>query len=101
MLKEVEPQQQISLEMPIKRLSIHDVSDDVIRTKNTFRDALLLCVQLAPVPEKVVYMELGIDKGQWSRMKGGTAHFPDEKLPTLMDLCGNEVPLRWLALNRG
>ena len=31
----------------------------------------------------------------------GDAHFPVNKLITLMDLCGNEAPLMWLANSRG
>jgi hypothetical protein len=65
------------------------------------RGAIKLCAELAPVDDKVICLELKIDAGQWSRIKSGQAHFPDEKLTMLMDVCGNEVPLRWLALNRG
>jgi len=31
----------------------------------------------------------------------GQAHFPPEKITCLMDLCGNWVPLRWLAMRYG
>lgn len=44
---------------------------------------------------------LGIDPAHWSRVKVGQAHFPQERLEKLMDVCGNEVPLRWLSLRRG
>jgi hypothetical protein len=78
-----------------------DVADDIIRRLPSMRGAIKLCAELAPVDDKVICLELKIDAGQWSRIKSGQAHFPDEKLTMLMDVCGNEVPLRWLALNRG
>jgi len=46
-------------------------------------------------------MSLGIDAGHWTRISKGEAHFPQEKLNALMDFCGNEVPLIWLADRRG
>jgi len=51
--------------------------------------------------DKEVYGALGIDAGHWSRIHRGEAHFPLDKLPALMDLCGNEAPLIWLTHRRG
>lgn len=50
---------------------------------------------------KGIAMDLEIDQGQWSRIWSNGAHFPTEKLTQFMDLCNNEIPLRWLALKRG
>lgn len=33
-------------------------------------------------------------------MMSGQAYFPNNKEQALMDLCGNEIPLRWDALKR-
>ncbi len=38
---------------------------------------------------------------QFSKCKSGIAHFPPNKLRKLMDICGNRIPLRWLALHEG
>lgn len=64
--------------------------------------AIDLCVQLAGEKnDKPVYSDLGIDAATWSRIKQGEAHFPHEKFEQLMDRCGNDVPLLWLADRRG
>jgi len=44
---------------------------------------------------------LSIDKAQWSRIRAGQAHFPHDKLIALMDAMGNDIPLAWLAFQRG
>lgn len=56
--------------------------------------AIRKCVELANFEyPKEVYIPLGIDQGQWSRIWAGTAFLnPDLKFP-LMDLCGNVVPV--------
>lgn len=63
--------------------------------------AIAMCVQLSGLAEKEVYLTLGIDAGHWTRVMKGDAHFPVNKLNGLMDLCGNEAPLMWLANSRG
>ena len=63
--------------------------------------AIALCVQLSGLEEKEVYLSLEIDAGHWTRIMKGDAHFPVNKLNALMDLCGNEAPLLWLANSRG
>ena len=92
---------QNSLPLSVVRASKVDISDEVISKRSSMREALRLCAELAPIDDKVIAAELEIDPAQWSRIKSGQAHFPDEKYNDVMDICGNEVPLRWLALSRG
>lgn len=64
--------------------------------------AIKLCISLGGFEaDKQVYGALDIDAGHWSRIHRGEAHFPVDKLPALMDLCGNEAPLIWLTHARG
>lgn len=67
----------------------------------SFAGAIALCVQVSGLEEKEVYLSLEIDAGHWTRIMKGDAHFPVNKLNTLMDLCGNEAPLMWLSNSRG
>lgn len=73
----------------------------VITGIQSMTKAIQMCIDVSGRDEKFVYMDLGIDKGNWSRMMSGQAHFPHEKLEALMDLCGNDIPLQWLAWRRG
>lgn len=74
---------------------------ELVVKQRTFSGAIALCVQMSGLDEKEVYMALEIDAGHWTRIMKGDAHFPVNKLSDLMDLCGNESPLMWLANHRG
>lgn len=73
----------------------------LIQRQTTMAGAIALCVQASGLDDKEVYLSLGIDAGHWTRIMKGDAHFPVNKLGDLMDLCGNEAPLIWLANKRG
>ena len=72
-----------------------------IKKQSSFLAAINLCCSVSGLNDKQIYMELDIAAGQWTRIKSGDAHFPPNKLDELMDLCGNEIPLIWLANQRG
>jgi len=63
--------------------------------------AIHLCIHLSRLPHYAIAERLGIDKGHWTRMMQGQAHFPTNKLIDLMNLCGNYAPMQWLALATG
>lgn len=73
----------------------------VLKGITTMSGALDLCIRSSGRDPKMLYLDLAIDKGHWSRMLSGQAHFPHDKLEALMDLCGNDIPLQWLAWRRG
>lgn len=58
-------------------------------------DAVNLCIDLSRLSDEVLSSKLGIDKGHWSRMRKGRAHFPTRKRLDLMRLAGNWVPLQY------
>ena len=91
------PQAQLRL-----RQSPQDVDPKLVTAQPTLLGAIKLCVSLAGFEaDKQLYGALEIDAGHWSRITRGEAHFPVDKLPHLMDLCGNEAPLIWLTHERG
>jgi hypothetical protein len=77
------------------------VSTAVIYRQPDALSALRLSVQVSGLDEKQIYMPLGVDKAQWSRIMSGQAHFPTNKYELFMDLVGNEILLVWLAYRRG
>lgn len=83
-------------------LPLHEPVDAaVIRRLPSFMSAVDLCITAAGLEPKQAYLELSIDKAQWSRIRAGQAHFPHDKLIALMDAMGNDIPLAWLAFQRG
>lgn len=64
-------------------------------------DAVLLCIHLSKLPHEYLSKALGIDKGHWSRIVQGRAHFPTKKRIALMRLCGNYAPIQFEARSIG
>ncbi len=88
-------------ELPLPRETTM-VDHKLIEAQPSLLAAIKLCITLGGLAaDKEVYMPLAIDAGHWSRILRGEAHFPVDKLPALMDLCGNEAPMLWLLRARG
>jgi len=77
------------------------VDDILIRQCNTFLDAIHLCIHLSRRKHYSICESLGVDRGHWTRMMQGQAHFPTNKMHELMQLCGNLAPLQWLSQKVG
>lgn len=70
--------------------------EDLIRER-TFGGALILCAKAAGHDlDKELYMELEVDKGQFSRWKNDQEGVNWKKLRRLMDYCGNHAPVLWM-----
>ena len=81
-------------------LPLEPVDATIVQRQPDFKSAIKLCIQVSGKDQKGIAIDLGIDAAQWSRILGGQAHFPENKLELLMDLCGNDIPLEWLAYRR-
>jgi len=75
----------------------HEVSAEFIVSRPTLLHAMNFAQEVSGLEDKQVAGELGIDLGQWSRIKSGNAHFPTNKYPAFMRMTGNVIPLQWLA----
>lgn len=97
-----------AIDAPQERLPLRIVRDiketmednDLAKIKD-FHAAIRKCVDNSGHDDKFIAIDLDIDQAQWSRIKSGQANFPPSKIGLLMDVCGNEIPLRWLAWSRG
>lgn len=92
------------LDLPIARRPRHsggDVSDEVIARLPSKLAAIKLAQEVAGLDDQEICGALQVDPGQWTRIKNGQAHFPTNKELAFYDVCGNEIPLRWLAMQRG
>jgi hypothetical protein len=77
------------------------VDEALLRTCNTLLDAVHLCIHLSHVKHYALAEALGVDRGHWTRMMQGQAHFPTNKLGLLMEKCGNYAPMQFLAREAG
>lgn len=78
--------------------------DDVMELINelpSMTEAIRCCIRRSGLTDKQVYLELGIDGGQWSRIMNGQAHFPHDRFQDLMRICRSDLPLVWLARKCG
>jgi len=83
--------------------SMTKVADELIAELPDLRAALRACLMFSGKQLKGVAFELGIEGSHLSKMINTTEdprHFPPEKINLMMDVCGNEIPLRWLMLRR-
>lgn len=80
---------------------IEEMVTQVIEELPTMREAIRACVRHSGLTDKLIYLELGIDGGNWSRIMNGQAYFPQDKLIELMKICSNDIPLLWLAKQCG
>lgn len=87
-------------ELPMKP-PMRELDVGMVTQQPTLTGAIMLCVYISGLDDRDLAKALAIDPAQWSRIKSGQAHFPQERMNRLMDICGNEAPLIWLASRRG
>lgn len=93
------PQQ--PLQLRVVREVKETLSDEQVIQIPSLTRACFKCIEESGLQDKSICIELDIDPGVLSRARTGQAHFPPDKIDVLMDLCGNEIPLRWQLLKRG
>jgi hypothetical protein len=72
-----------------------------IQREKTLGGAIALCARAADMEPKQVQDGLKLDKAQWSRWESGSEGIVWPKFLALMDFCGNDSPLLWMAHARG
>lgn len=79
-----------------------EVRPDEIARERSLGGAIELCAKVAGhTLNKTLSSALGVDKAQFSRWQNGTEGIVWPKLRTLMDFCGNEAPVLWMAHDCG
>lgn len=73
------------------------VGIDTVRRKPSFTAAVFLGLELANITDQRLSLELEIDPATLSKIRNGSRFFPPDKIVRVMELCGNVVPLMWLA----
>lgn len=78
-----------------------DVTPDEIAREHTLGGAIELCAKVAGFElDKELQLRLKVDKAQFSRWHSGEEGIKWPKLVALMDACGNDAPLLWMAHER-
>lgn len=77
------------------------VKKEDMKNVTSGKEAILECIRQRRVKYCMaeIAARLEINRGHWSKILKGNAHFPLQKLPILMSLCGNTIPLQWLLQN--
>ena|ERR1700722_506988 len=78
-----------------------DVLKELIKEIPNIHEAFNVCVRKSGKTEKLIYLEIGMDAGHWSRCRTGQAHLPPDKWVPIMKICGNMIPLMFLAYQCG
>jgi plasmid maintenance system antidote protein VapI len=78
------------------------VTPEEVSRKQSLGGAIELCAEAAGYSlDKQLALALKVDKGQLSRWHSGTEGVVWPKLSALMDACGNDAPVLWMAHQRG
>lgn len=82
-----------------------EISEVLIRKCRDMKAAIKLSIEISGLPLKEVAFHLDMPDKTLSRMLADNPednrHFPPDKIPSLMNITQNEIPLRWLAVSRG
>lgn len=79
-----------------------DVRPEEVMRERTLGGAIELCAKVAGFDfDKQLQCALGVDKAQFSRWQSGQEGVVWPKLAKLMDHCGNDAPVLWMAHQRG
>lgn len=71
------------------------VEPALIRMCKDELEAVNLCIDMSRMSDEALCERLGIDKGHFSRIRKGRAHFPTAKRLALMWLAGNWAPIQY------
>lgn len=78
------------------------VTENEIAREKSLGGAITLCAKAAGFElDKELQRELDVDKAQFSRWQSGAEGIVWPKFVRLMDICGNDAPLRWMLHQRG
>ncbi|MDP3625031.1 MAG: hypothetical protein Q8S12_00425 [Hydrogenophaga sp.] len=69
--------------------------------KHSLGASIDLCLELAGLEPKQVQSALRLDKAQFSRWQSGQEGVNWPRLSAVMDHCGNDAPVLWMAHSRG
>mgnify|MGYP003423554940 CR=1 FL=1 len=78
-----------------------EVSAREVAREKSLGDAIQLCLRASGQEVKELTLPFNMDKGQFSRWISGDEGIKWHKLQALMDACGNDAPLLWMAYDRG
>mgnify|MGYP000906926155 CR=1 FL=1 len=86
-------------------LKIMSVDDsriiELARSIKSWPQVLRTAMRLGDVTDNSMQIQLGIDKGNFSRIMSGQANFPIDKLSLFCEIVGNDLVLHWLVYQRG
>ncbi len=80
------------------RAHVHDVNSllPTIRRLPTLHRSIEFARELSGLDDKEIYGRNGIDPAAWSRMKSGSAWYPqDERWLSILNTLGTEIPVAW------
>lgn len=81
--------------------SQQEISEAMISNCKDELAAIRLMIDLSGLEHKQIALEFEMSEFHLSEILSGKKNIPHNLPRRLMDLCGNEIYLRWLAISRG
>lgn len=83
------------------RSPVVSVDVEAVRAQPSASAAFTLACACSGKEDKEIYLELGMDAGQFSRIKMGQAGFPMDRLSEFCEIVGNSIYPEWIAYQLG
>lgn len=78
-----------------------DVPIEMVRNRKNKGAAFTLACDASGLDDKEIYLQLDMDKAQFSRIKSGTANLDDDTLGRFCQIVGNRIYPEWQAYQVG
>lgn len=78
-----------------------DVPIEMVRSRKNKGAAFTLACDASGLDDKEIYLQLDMDKAQFSRIKSGTANLDDDLLGKFCQIVGNRIYPEWQAYQVG
>ena len=89
-------------ELPLSRAPQEiQVPIEMIRGRKNKGAAFTLACDCSGLDDKEIYLPLGMDKAQFSRIKSGSGNLDDDLLATFCTIVGNRIYPEWQAYQVG
>lgn len=91
-------QAELALSRPAESIQ---VPIEMVRNRKNKGAAFTLACDASGLDDKEIYLPLGMDKAQFSRIKSGSANLDDDTLAQFCQIVGNRIYPEWQAYQVG
>ena len=74
---------------------------ELAQSIKSWDEALTVSIRIVKINHETVRLQMGYDKGTFSRILSGDANLPPDRIKEFCEIVGHDLPLYWLAHQSG